>query len=143
MVTNTEENFLNHYRYKRILLYIICAGIILTSGIVIGAGATILLVKHRVIWISHRTEDAAEEAREMRDEYGLSQQQTNQVEAIYNRAFERKQLRQEENSKKRDQEAQIFAAEIKEVLTPEQFERWNKDFQTMREKYKDQFKNKK
>lgn len=142
MVTDTEENFLKHYRHKRILLYIVCAGIILTSGIVIGAGATILLVKHKVIWISHRTEDAAEEAREMRDEYGLNQQQTNQIEAVYNRAFERKQLRQKENSKKRDEEAQIFAAEIKEVLTPQQFERWNKDFQVKREKYKDRFKDK-
>jgi hypothetical protein len=27
-------------------------------------------------------------------------------------------------------------AEINDVLTPQQFERWNKDFQIMREKYK-------
>ena len=136
MVTNIEENFLKHYRHKRIMLWIVCAGIILTSGIVIGAGTTILLVKHRVIWISHKTEDAAEEAREMREKYGLNQQQTKQIEEVFNRAFERKQIRQEETNKKRDQEAQIMIAEINDVLTPQQFGRWNKDFQIMREKYK-------
>ncbi|MGA2916356.1 MAG: hypothetical protein ABSE89_10055 [Sedimentisphaerales bacterium] len=42
--------------------------------------------------------------------------------------------------KKHDAYFQIVIAEMKEVLTPEQFERWNTDFQTMREKLKNRKK---
>ncbi len=140
MVTNTEENALKHYRHQRMLLWIVCAGIILASGIVIGAGGTILLVKHRVIWISHPHKDAADITKEISEKYGLDQQQTKQVEEIITKAFEQKKLYDEEMDKKREADTQIMIAEMKEVLKPEQFERWNKDFQTMREKFKSRFK---
>jgi hypothetical protein len=42
--------------------------------------------------------------------------------------------------KKRDAYVQIAIADMKEVLTPEYFERWNKDFQIMREKFKNRRK---
>ena len=87
MVTNTEENIVKHYRHKQMLLRIICAVIILASGIVIGAGGTILLVKHRVIWIGHQHKNAADITKEISEKYGLNQQQTKQVEQIINKAF--------------------------------------------------------
>ena len=141
MVTNTEENIVKHYRHKQVLLRIICAVIILISGIVIGAGGTILLVKHRVIWIGHpHKKDAAAITKEISAKYGLTQQQTKQVEEIFNKAFQQRELYDEEMDKKRDADTQIMIAEMNDVLTPAQFERWNKDFQTMREKFKNRFK---
>jgi hypothetical protein len=136
----TQENIVKSYRTKKMLLWLLCCVIIFASGIVIGAGTAILLVKHRVIWLSHRPENAAVEAKEMAARYGLNPQQTTQVEAIFTRALERRQLRREENNNKRDEDVQIITAEMQETLTPQQFERWNKHFQEMRENYKNRSK---
>jgi transcriptional regulator of heat shock response len=141
MVTNTEENIVKHYRHKQVLLRIICAVIILISGIAIGAGGTILLAKHRVIWIGHpHKKDAAAITKKISTKYGLTQEQTKQVEQILNKAFQQRELHNKEMDKKRDADTQIIIAEMNDVLTPAQFERWNKDFQAMREKFKNRFK---
>jgi hypothetical protein len=135
-----EDKLLKHYQHKQMFLRIISAAIILASGIIIGAGGTILLVKQRVIWIGHKHKDAADITKEITEKYGLNQQQTKQVEQIIANAFEKKKLYDEETNNKRDADAQIIIAEMNDVLTPGQFERWNKDFQTMREKFKNRFK---
>jgi hypothetical protein len=139
----SEDKLLKHYRHKQILLRIISAAIILASGIIIGAGGTILLVKQRVIWVGHKhkdAKDAADITKEITEKYGLNQQQTNQVEQIIAKAFEKKKLYDEETDNKRDADTQIIIAEMNDVLTPAQFELWNKDFQAMREKAKNRFK---
>ncbi|MGB8225622.1 MAG: hypothetical protein WCE45_01960 [Sedimentisphaerales bacterium] len=140
MVAETEEKLLKHYRHKQTLLRIVFAVIILASGVVIGAGGTILLVKQRVIWISHKHKDAADITKEISEKYGLNQQQTKQVEQIIANAFEKKKLYDAEMDNKRDADAQTIIAEMNDVLTPGQFELWNKDFQAMREKFKNRFK---
>jgi polyhydroxyalkanoate synthesis regulator phasin len=136
MEIKPQENIVKHYQHKRTLLWIICAAVILISGIVIGAGGTMLLVKHRVIWIGHPFKDAAAITKEISKKYDLNEQQAKQVEDILNRAFEKKQLQRDERDKQREQEAQILIAEMNEVLNRQQFERWNRDFQELREKFK-------
>jgi glycine/serine hydroxymethyltransferase len=140
MVAEIEDKLLKHYRHKQIILWIICAAVILASGIAIGAGGAILLAKNNIIWVSHKHKDAAGITKEISTKYGLNQQQTKQVGEIINKAFEQRKLYNEEMDKKRDADTQILIAEMKEVLNPEQFERWNKDFKTMREKFKNRFK---
>jgi hypothetical protein len=140
MVAEIEDKLLEHYRHKQIALRILCGLIILTSGIAIGAGGTMLLAKNNIIWIRHKHKDAAAITKELSEKYDLNQQQTKQVEEIINRAFEQRKLYDEEMDKRREADVQIFIADMKEVLTPEQFERWNKDFQAMRDKFKKRFK---
>ena len=132
----TEDNPVKHYRHKQITLWIICAIVILASGIAIGTGGTMLLVKHRVIWIGRPHKDAAAIAKEISKKYDLNEQQAKQVEDIFNRAFEQKQLHREERDKQREQETQLLIAEMNDVLNREQFERWNRDFQELRGKFK-------
>jgi exosome complex RNA-binding protein Rrp4 len=135
-----EGKFLKHYKHKQILLKIACAAIVLISGIAIGAGGTILLAKNGVLWISHKHRDAAAITKKISEKYGLNQQQTQQVGEIISKAFEQRKSDDEEMDQKRDAYAETVVAQMKEVLTPEQFERWNKDFQTMREKFKNRKK---
>jgi len=135
-----EEKILKHYKHKRMFLWIVCAAIILASGFAIGAGGTILLAKNHIIWISHKHKDADEVTKEISEKYGLNQQQTKQVAEIINKAFEQRKLYDDEMDQKRDAYAEVVIAQMKEVLTPEQFERWNKDFQAMREKNKNKKK---
>lgn len=136
MEIKPQENIVKHYQHKRTLVRIICEVIILISGIAIGAGGTMLLVKHRVIWIGPPHKDAAAIAKEISKKYGLNEQQAKQVEDIFNRAFERKELQHDERDKQREQEAQLLITEMNDVLDRQQFERWNKDFQELREKFK-------
>jgi hypothetical protein len=136
----TEEKLLKHYRHKQMFLRIVSAAVILASGIIIGAGGTILLVKQRVIWVGHKHKDAADITKEISEKYGLNQQQTKQVEQIIAKAFKKKKSYDEEIDQKRDADTQIIIAEMNDVLTPAQFELWNKDFQAMREKAKNRFK---
>jgi len=102
-----------------------------------------LLIKHRIIWIGHPHKDAAVIAKRIGEKYELNQHQITAVEAIFEGAFQRKQLQREEMRKKRDAEAQILIAEMKDILTPRQFERWDKDFQAMKDRYKNRSRNKK
>lgn len=136
MEIKPEEKIVKHYQHKRMLLWIICSAVILISGIVIGVGGTMLLVKHRIIGTGHRHKDAAAIAKDISKKYCLNEQQAKQVEDIFNRAFEQKRLQWEERSKQRDQEAQLLIADMNDVLNRQQFERWNKDFQELREKFK-------
>jgi len=136
MEIKPEEKIVKHYQHKRALLWIICAAVILISGIVIGVGGTILLVRHRVIWVGHPHKDATAIAKDISKKYGLNEQQAKQVEDIFNRAFEQKRLQWEEREKQHEQEAQLLIAEMNDVLNREQFDRWNRDFQELREKFK-------
>ena len=136
MEIKPEENIVKHYQHKRTLLWIICAAIILISGIVIGAGGTMLLVRHKVIWVGHPHKDTATIVKEMSQKYGLNEQQAKQVEDILNRAFEQMRLQWEEREKQHEQDAQLMIAEMNDVLNREQFDRWNRDFQELREKFK-------
>ena len=73
MVAETEDKILKHYRHKQIFLRIICAAVILASGILIGAGGTVLLAKYNIIWIDHKHKDAAAITKEITEKYGLNQ----------------------------------------------------------------------
>lgn len=134
MEIKPEENIVKRYQHKRTLLWIICAAVILISGIVIGAGGTILLAKHRLISIGHRHKDAAEISKEMRKRYGLTEEQTTQVETLLTNVFEKIRLQREERDKQREQTTQLLIADMNTILTPQQFQQWNKDFQELRER---------
>ncbi|MBN1788422.1 MAG: hypothetical protein JW806_08515 [Sedimentisphaerales bacterium] len=140
----TEETPAKSYRDKKTAVWIICAAVILFSGMAIGAGATVLMVKHRIIHISrHKHTDAAMIAEKISVKYGLNQQQKTAVEGIFEAALERKERRRELRRIQRDQEAQIINNAMKDVLTEQQFAQWDKDFQEKRNKYKDGSKDQK
>lgn len=132
-----EENKIAiNLQRKSLIIKWLCGLIILASGIAIGAGATILMVKHRVIWVSKPRKDASVIAKQMVDKYSLTPQQTQQVQQIIDKAFEQRKLNDELQDKKREETAQAVIAEMNSVLTPQQYEKWLKDFQEMRDRYK-------
>ncbi|HBG28911.1 MAG: hypothetical protein A2Y10_16610 [Planctomycetes bacterium GWF2_41_51] len=131
-----EENTIQNLPCNKLWVRLLCAFIILASGIAIGVGGTILMVKHRVIWISRMPKDANDITEMVTKKYDLNPQQIEQVRKIITNSFEQRKLDDEAQSAKRDIYAKQITAEMNSVLTPEQFEKWNKDFQEMRERYK-------
>ena len=133
----TEEN-VSKCRPNNKFLRFFCIFIILVSGIAIGAGGTIMLIKQRVIWIGvgHPHKDANDITKEITEKYGLNPQQTTQVKGIITNTFLQRKSYDEAQDKQRDADIQTLIADMKTVLTPQQFEQWNKDFQVMRDKHK-------
>ena len=130
-----EEN-ISKCRPCNKFLRFFCIFIIFASGIVIGAGGTIMLIKQRVIWVSRPHKDANDITKEITEKYGLNPQQTAQVQAITTNAFMKMKANNEAQDKQREADIQTLIADMKTVFTPQQFEQWNKDFQAMRDKHK-------
>lgn len=131
-----EDKSLEHYKHKQTFLRIVLAAVILASGIAIGAGGAILLAKNGLLWIHFKPMTADDITKKLTKKYDLNQQQTKQVAEVMNKAFEQMRADEAEMGKKRDAYAEVMIADMEEILTPEQFERWHKDFQAMRETYK-------
>ncbi|OQA03340.1 MAG: hypothetical protein BWY69_00521 [Planctomycetes bacterium ADurb.Bin401] len=131
-----EENIIKSPAGNKLWIRLLCAFVILASGIAIGAGGTILLVKHRVIWISKAHMDANSLTKLIAEKYDLDSQQTGLVRELINDAFVRKNLNDEAESARREMYAQKMITDMNSILTPQQFQRWSKDFQEMRERYK-------
>lgn len=130
-----ENNIAKQCIVRKSILWLICL-IVLVSGIAIGTGVTIILVKQRILRISKPHKDANDITTIMTKKYGLNQVQSQQVNQILSKVFQQRKLDDEEQDKKRDIYAQSIISDMNSVLTPAQFEKWNKDFQEMRAKFK-------
>jgi len=137
MVNSQQGSVLKRSRSRQILVQIIVGSIILVSGVIIGSGGTILLAKHKVIWISYRRKaDQVSIAKKISSRYGLDDRQTRQVEDIFREGFQKKELIHKQMSEEMDARRQVLVAKMKEVLSPAQFEKWHEDLQIRMEKRK-------
>jgi hypothetical protein len=121
---------------KQVIIMTVCAAVILLSGIAIGVGSTILLAQNRFIRIDPPHKTADEITKKISAEYGLNSQQTAQVQTLLTDMFEKGKLRHDEMDAKRDADAEIMIAQMKLILTDEQFAKWNENFSKLREKFK-------
>ncbi|MEN6386883.1 MAG: hypothetical protein ABFD79_17015 [Phycisphaerales bacterium] len=131
-----ETTNMCYLQKNKVMAKLVCGLVILLSGIIIGSGATVLMVKHRVIWVSKVSKDANDIADKIARKYVLTDEQHKQVQQIMLKAFAEKKLFDQQQEKQRNDYAKVFIAEMNSVMTPEQFAKWNKDFMEMREKFK-------
>ena len=135
--SNTAASIRPHRNRRKILaLQIVVAAVIFASGIVVGSGGTILLVKHRVLWIQRHKKQASTIARNIQTRYGLSDEQTAKVEGIFSKAMEGRRTIRSEMLTKFDTERASLVSEMKTVLSAEQFDKWHIDFQKRIERYR-------
>ena len=119
------------HRWKQICLQIIIGMVILFCGIVIGSGAALLHLKDRMIMPGPRPPLNAI-VEDLRARYDLTQEQAEQVEDIFGRRRKTLQTLFEQFGQKIDAEFQKLSMEMKEILSPEQYERWERDFKDRR-----------
>ena len=120
------KKWLSHRR-KQIFLQIMVGMIILFCGIVIGSGAAVLHLKDKMVMPGPRPPLEAI-VKDIRARYDLTQEQAEQVEEIFGRRRKTSQALFEEFGRKIEAEFQKLSGEMKEVLSPEQYERWESDF---------------
>ncbi|MBN1805902.1 MAG: hypothetical protein JW837_11685 [Sedimentisphaerales bacterium] len=119
------------YHRRQIYLQMVIGAVILFCGIVIGSGATLLHLKDRMIMRGPRP-PLPDIVEDMQGRYDLTDEQAKKVEDIFRRRRETMHDLFEDSRQKIEAEFQKISSEIKEILTPEQYERWENDFKSRR-----------
>ncbi len=124
------------FNRRQLLLQVVVAGVILASGIGIGAGGTILTLKDRIVWQDPPPPPGRPGERgprpnpveEMKTKYSLSDEQVQKVKALFDARFDAGRLRWEQLRKIEADEREQLVTDMKGILTPEQFEPWHADY---------------
>jgi len=122
---------------RQLLMQVVVAGVILASGIGIGTGGTILALKDRIVWQDpppppdrggERGPRPPNVVEEWKTKYSLPDEQAQKVKALFDARFEAGRLRWEQLRKIEADEREQLVADMKGILTPEQFEPWHADY---------------
>ena len=106
---------------------------ILVCGVIIGSGALVLTFPERLVRSAPAGErSAAIIAEDMRHRYGLTAEQASRVQEILSRRLSALETVRQEMQAKVEAEHDKLRAEMKQVLTPEQFERWSRELEARR-----------
>jgi hypothetical protein len=128
---STGKKRLSH-RGRQISLQVVVGMIILICGIVIGWGAAVLQLKDKMMMPPGPRPPTREVVEDMEARYDLTPEQAKQVEVAFGKRRETLQTLFEEFRSKSEAEFQKLSADIKKILTPEQYERWEQDFKRRR-----------
>jgi hypothetical protein len=114
---------------RRMLLMIVLGAVILACGMAIGSGATILWIRHQM----HRMRGEpdrmpVELASRIQAKLALSPDQATGVEQILRKNLEAVQRIHQETFPRVQAEVDKMRAEVSALLTPQQAEKWNSDF---------------
>jgi len=119
-------------RGRQIIAQVAVGLIILVCGIIIGSGAAVLRLKGKVVMPPGPRPPTREVVEDMAARYNLTPEQAKKVEAAFEKRRETLQSTFEELRRKSEAEFKTLSAEIKKILTPAQYERWEQDFKRRR-----------
>ena len=123
------------YRRREVWLSIILGSLILLCGIAIGSSVVILRFKEEMTpYEIHPERSPAIIAARMQRRLELSDEQTKKVQVLLQKRFKAVQAAHKDAGKKIDAEHKQLRAEMKKVLTDEQFKEWNSHFKRMQER---------
>jgi hypothetical protein len=120
-------------RGPRTWILVLLGMVIVASGVVIGAGTTVLLLKDRLAPLPTPGErTAARIADELRGRFDLTEEQARQVREIMARRMDAIEKIHRDAREKMAAEHGKLREEMKAVLSPDQFERWSAQFEALR-----------
>lgn len=128
---STGTKHMNH-RLKQIFIQVFVGVIILLCGVVIGWGSAVLYMKDKMMMPPGPRPPTREVVEDMAARYDLTPEQAKQVEAAFGKRRESLQTLFEQFRTKSEAEFQKLSADIKKILTPEQYARWEQDFKRRR-----------
>lgn len=124
---------------RQIIVQMLVGIMILASGVAIGAGGTILLLKDRIIWRTGPPAGRPNPSSIVEDwkaKYDLTDEQVERLKGIFTQRFEARRLRVEAMMKDDQAERERFAKAVKEILSPQQYEKWEHDFKERAEHFR-------
>jgi hypothetical protein len=119
-------------RGRQIALQAIVGMVILICGGVIGWGAAVLNLKDKMMMPPGPRPPTNEVVEDMVERYDLNAEQAKKVEAAFTKRRETLQTIFEEFRSKSEAEFQKLSADIKKILTTEQYAHWEQDFRRRR-----------
>jgi len=123
-------------RRRRVWLMVLLSVVILLSGMAIGSGLTMLWIQRLVLRrFRHPERLPAEVTARLRRKLNLTDEQAKRVEEILRKRQEHMREIFREIGPRIRAERDSIRAEVAEVLTPEQAEKWNQYYEDMRRRW--------
>jgi hypothetical protein len=127
------------FNHRQLLTQVVVAGVILVSGIGIGTGGTILVLKDRIVWDFPSPppdrppgpRPGGDIVERLKVQYSLTDEQVQQVKDVFAKRLEAARARWKQLSEIEQAEREKLVQDMKGILTPEQFEPWRADFTKM------------
>ena len=115
---------------RQMYLQVVAATVILACGIIIGSGAALLHFKDDIV--PDRFPPPGDIVRDIQARYGLTEEQAEKAKTAIAASSDRMHAIFEGVREKMDAEFKELSSAMKDILTPEQFERWERDFKSRR-----------
>jgi len=115
---------------RQMYLQVAAATVILACGIIIGSGAALLHFKDDIV--PDRFPPPGDIVRDIQARYGLTEEQAEEAETAIAASSDRMHTIFVGVREKMDAEFKELSSGMKDILTPEQFERWERDFKSRR-----------
>jgi Spy/CpxP family protein refolding chaperone len=131
-VDDLKKSKIPSRRGRQIALQAIVGMVILICGVVIGWGAAVLNLKDKMMMPPGPRPPTNEVVEDMVQRYNLTTEQAKKVEDAFSKRRETIQTIFDEFRRKREAEFQKLSADIKKILTAEQYAHWEQDFQRRR-----------
>lgn len=119
-------------RGRQIVLQIVVGMVILACGVIIGFSIAVLLYKNKIVPPPGPRPPTRAVIEDMEARYNLTPEQAKKVEAAFSKRRETLRTLFEEFRTKSEAEFKTLSTEIKKILTPEQYVRWEQDFKRQR-----------
>jgi len=119
----------------RVWLTLLMGGILLVSGMVMGAGGSVLFLKHRFDQPDHEPKHFSDRlAKRMTRDLDLSEEQSEKIHSIFKAHQEEMHTIRLQIKDEIDTSFEGIKSEVKAVLTPEQIEKWERRIHEYRDR---------
>jgi len=120
-------------RGRRTWPMVVLGLVIVVSGAVIGAGTTVLLLKDRLARPPSPGERSTDRiVEDLRGRYDLTDEQARKVREIMASSMDALEAIHRDAQSRAEASREKLRTEMKKVLTPEQFQRWELQFESLR-----------
>ena len=133
------------FNRRQLLMQAVVAGVILASGIGIGAGGAVLTLKDRIVWSLPSPPPDRDDRRSrppdfvemLRAQYSLSDEQVEKVKDLFAKRLDTARERRRQVEAIEVAERAKLVEDMKPILNPDQFVRWSADYRKMIEDMRD------
>jgi len=144
MVDETKPEHPSHlhrtsFSRRQLLMQAVVAGVILASGIGIGAGGAVLMLKDRIVWTFPSPPPDRDDRRSrppdfvemLKVKYSLSDEQVQKVKDLFAKHLDTARERRKQVEAIEQTEREKLVEDMRPILNPDQFVRWSADYQKM------------
>lgn len=120
-------------------MQVLLAAVIFVSGAIVGGAGTILYLRQRMVWIRPNPGPSPPHIfllRHLISTLDLTEEQARQVEQMLDQSMQHMHEIVMQNRQHMEAKHEDLASKLKDILTPEQYQKWERDFSQMRRRFR-------